>query len=110
MNEKLTGTLQENLLVLLAHNDQHGKVLANTVDTNLFQGDYQVIAERCVDYWRLYGQAPKTHTSDLLTDIIEDPEQKGRTQTLRRILLNMLQLSEGINSDYVLSESKNFPR
>lgn len=109
MQEHLSNALQENILVLLAYSEEHGKVVSSLVDSNLFEGDYCVIAERCVAYWRQHGEPPKNHTSDLVADIIEDPDNK-KAQTYRRILIMMLELSESINSAYVLQQLRTFTR
>ena len=109
MKEKLTGTLQENLLTLLAHDDSAGKIVAGMVSVELFEGEYRVVAERAIDYWQRHGQAPKVHASDLVADILEDRNNR-KAKTYQRILLAMLQLYEGINTEYVLSQLRTFSR
>ena len=101
---------QQNLLTLLCHSDEHGKVVANLVDANLFEGDYRIVAEKAIEYWRQQGQAPKSHTADLFDDIFDDP-QNCKAPTFRRILIAMLRLNdEGINAAYVLSQVNKFVR
>lgn len=107
--ERLNGTLQENLLTLLAHSDEHGKIVASLVDTSLFEGDYRVLAERCVDYWRTQKQAPKSHVDDLIAEILDDEHNK-RAPTFRRILVAMIELSESINAPYIISKLRAFIR
>lgn len=107
--EKLNGTLQENIITLLAHDDLHGKVIANIINPALFEGDYRVIAERCVDYWKRHGQAPKFHTDDLVADVLEDKSNR-RAQTYRRILGNMMELKDHINTGYVIEQITTFTR
>ena len=107
--DKMSLTLQENLLVLLAHSNEHGKIVANLLNPQLFEGDYRTIAERCVDYWARHKQAPRLHTPDLLADILEDKANK-KAATFRRILHSMLQLNEHVNSDYVLTQLRTFTK
>lgn len=102
-------TLQENIITLLAYDSENGKLIANLVDTNLFEGEYKTIAERCVNYWRKYGEPPKLHTADLFADILED-QQNRRASTFRRILVAMLELSESINTKYVIQQLRAFTR
>ncbi len=107
--EKLGGTLQENLITLLCHSDEHGKVVANFVDPSAFEGDYRVIAERAVDYWKRQGKSPGVHADDLVADIIEDKGDR-RGNNFRNILISMLQLSESINAEYVVKQLRTFVR
>lgn len=100
---------QENALSLLAHSDKYGKLVVDTVDPSLFEGDYREVAERCVGYWKQHGQAPKVHTYDLFADILEDSKNR-RASTFRSILADMSQLSEDINADYVIRELSAFVR
>src|ERR1700683_3246461 len=110
MNDTLNTTLQQNIITLLCHDDVNGKVVANLVAPELFEGDYRTIAEKAVAYWTQYKEAPKkAHTGDLVSDILQDPHNR-KAQTYRRILIDMLQLSESINAEYVLGQLRNFIR
>lgn len=109
MANRLTASLQENLITLLAHNDDSGGLVANLADAALFEGDYRVVAERLIDYWRKFRAAPKDHTPDLFAEIIEDKNNR-KAGTYRRILSNMLSLSAGINTVYVLDQLRTFTR
>ena len=109
MAEKISRTLMENIITLLCHNDEFGKIIVNQLTPDLFEGDYRVIAERAVDYWNQYQRAPKDHTPDLVADILEDKENR-RAPTYRRILVSMLELAEGINGPYVVNELSKFAR
>jgi hypothetical protein len=103
MVEKLTKSLAENAVTLLAHDDNYGKIVANLIDPSIFEGELRVIAERCVDFWRQNGSAPKAHTQDLVADILDDPANR-KAQTYRNILVSMLQLSEQINGNWVVKQ------
>lgn len=107
---RVTGALSENILTLLAHSDEFGKLIAGMVDPQLFEGELRVMAERIIDYWRQYQKAPgMQHTADLFADILEDPRNR-RASTYKRTLQAMLQLAPGINAQYVLSQIKIFVR
>jgi len=109
MTDALNRTLQESLLTLLCHDDAQGKIVADLIDPTLFEGEMRIIAERAVKYWREQGQAPKAHSDDIVADILEDSKNR-KAQTVRRILINMLQLSESINSGYVIDKLRKFTR
>lgn len=107
VSDRLPGSLQENLLTLLVHSDEHGRTVSNLVDPALFEGDYRIIAERATDYWKRYVRAPGPHMADLLSDILESKHDR-RAGTFRGILLDMLRLSESINAKYAIDSVRAF--
>lgn len=107
--EKITGAQQENLLTILAHDDKHGKIVARLANPDLFEGDYREIAERFIKYWKKHNTAPKAHAADLFGDILDD-KQNRRRKTYERVLRNIDQLIEGINTEYVMSTLRSFTR
>lgn len=108
-NDRLNGTLQENLITLLAHSNEHGKTISNLIESNLYEGEYRTVAERCIDYWRKYDCAPGIHTGDLFPEIEDRANRRGNT--FRRIVRSMASLWEaGINSDYVLNQATAYKR
>lgn len=105
-DDRLPMAQQENLLALLAHSDEHGRLIFRTIKPSVFEGDYQEIATRCFRFWEQHGQAPKAHTADLFADILEDKDNR-RAPLFRRTLISMFQAAEeeGINARYVLEEA-----
>ena len=99
--DKFALSLQEDLLTLLVHSDEHGKVVAKTIQPNLFEGDYRTIAEKALDFWQQYNSAPKQHIADLLSNILEDKNDR-RGPTYRRILIQMIEVKDQINVTFVL--------
>lgn len=97
------GPLQENLITLLAHDDNAGKMVGQLLNTNLMDGDYRLLAERLIDYRRRYGEAPKEHTGDVVADIITDPKNK-RAKSMKRTLQMMHELAPSVNRQYVLDQ------
>jgi replicative DNA helicase len=102
-------SLQQDLLTLLCHDDQNGKVVSKTVDATYFEGDYRVIADRALTFWRQHKVAPKLHIADLLSDILEDDADR-RGKTYRRILVSMMEMKDKINVDFVLRSMNQFIR
>lgn len=109
MTERFAISLQEDLIALLTHSDEHGSTVAKIVPVNLFEGDFRNIAEKAIGYWQQYNQAPKQHIADLLSDIIEDPNDR-RGQTYRRILIQMFEMKDAINAVFVLRSMQDFIR
>lgn len=107
--ERITGAQQENLLTLLAHDDKHGKIIAQSINPELFEGEYREFAERFVRYWKKYKKAPGVHAADLFSDVIEDKQNRKR-KTYERILRNMSQMIDGVNVDYVMQTLRTFTR
>lgn len=107
--ERLHNALSENLLTILGHDDEHGKLVANLIEPSLFEGDYRIFAERFIAYWKQHGKAPKYHVADLVADILEDPQNR-KAGTFRRIIASMIELSEHINTTYVLDQLTIFMR
>lgn len=107
--EKPHSFLMENIITLLCHDDEHGKIISNLVTPDLFEGDYKLLAERVLNYWKQYNQAPKVHVYDLLGDIFSDSANRQGI-TFRRILAGMAQLHPTVNAKYILSSIKSFVR
>lgn len=107
--EKFAISLQQDLITLLVHNDQHGRTVSKTVDPLLFEGDYRTIVDRALPFWQQYNQAPKQHIADLLSDILDDKKDR-RSQTYTRILVQMMEMKDQINTDFVLRSMTQFIR
>ena len=107
MTEKLAVSLQQDLLTLLVHDDQHGRTISKLVPAELFEGDYRTIAENAIDFWSAHDKAPKQHIVDLLANILEDKSDR-RAPTYRRILLQMYEVKDQINTEFVLGQADAF--
>lgn len=103
------GVLQENLLVLLAFDDDKAKIIRGAVSPDLFGGPYRLIAARLYDYIDRFKAAPKEHLADIMMDKLE--EKKGREGALYKdILGNIRDAAEGVNSEYIMSQLDVFIR
>jgi hypothetical protein len=101
--------LQENLISLLAYDDEVGRLISQLVNANLFEGEYRDIAEQCIRYWQRHQQAPKLHTTDLFAEIIDDPGNK-KAPTFQRIISQMAALHPTINKKYIVESVRTFTR
>jgi hypothetical protein len=106
MPETIARSLQENLITILAYDKTHGKVIAQMLDINLMEGDYRLIAERCIEYWRQYDTPPEDHLADLFADILEDKHNR-RGKVITRHLKAMIALSESMNTQYVMNQLRD---
>lgn len=107
--EKFALSLQQDLITLLVHSDDHGKTVARIINPNFFEGDYRNIADKALNFWQQHNKAPKQHIADLLSDILEDTQDR-RGQTYRRILVQMIEVKDQINVDFVLRSMDQFIR
>ena len=105
--EPLPENLQENLLTLLFHDNKVGKLIAETLDPNLFQGEARIFAERAVDYWREYKKAPGAHAPDLFDDVFNDPAHPRRKTYLRH-LQTMTELAPRMNRKFIRDQMQKF--
>lgn len=108
-DDRLTGSLQENLLAILAYDKSSGGIVANMLDTNVMEGEYRLLAERIIDYRRKFNEPPKEHTADLVDDIVGDKDNK-RARGMKRTLDGIYQIAPTINTDYVLDKLMKFDR
>lgn len=109
MAETLHRSLQENLITILAFDGTNGKLVSRMLELNLMEGDYRLIAERCITYWQEYDRPPGDHLADLFADILED-EHNRRGKVIKRHLKNMLALSTSINTKYVINQLSDHHR
>lgn len=91
----------QNLITILAHDPKHGKIVAQLIRPELFDGVLRNIAEKCVHFWKRYKTCPGVHTADLFSDILDKDDRTAKVY--RKVLRNMHLLSEGINTEYVIS-------
>lgn len=110
MSEVFTVSLMENLVTVLAYSEQHGRTVANTLDTKLLDSEFRTIAEACIDYWNKYDKPPADHTYDLLAHIIEDKGNR-RSKPILRIVKGMVALADsGLNAEYILHQVQSHNR
>lgn len=116
--EQLDGVDQENILTLLATNDEFCKVVVSNVALDLWSNEFmREVAVQCKNYIQEYGKAPGVnHLRDLLASAL-DPEDKkdskaaAKAELLGGILDNIERLVEtGYNPEYVVNCLQKFVR
>jgi hypothetical protein len=109
-NEALTESLQEAVLTALAFDVKHGALIAAQVNPEHFSGPYRDIATAVLNYRRRYHKPPgNTHLEQLFSAAQLDPGNKA-THALRRTLISLSQQAEGLNGEYVASQTQGFIR
>jgi putative DNA primase/helicase len=106
---KVRESMQQNLLAVVAFDDEHGQQVVDTVPVELFEGDYGRLAEQIYDYWREQRRAPGLSH---LVDLIEEIRVVGDShrELLHNIKFDMLLLYESPswNIKYVFGNLERF--
>jgi hypothetical protein len=106
MNENLTGSLQENLLVLLCFSDTAAPYLVNVLDPGLLDNTiYKTIAIQAIEFYIKFKEPAKDHIADLLQSHLDDPKtERVYSSTLNSLFENQ----DSVNETYVLSQITEF--
>jgi hypothetical protein len=108
--DRLHESSQQNLITLLCLDDEYGQLVAKLIDPSTFDGEYKEVAVRACAYWQEHKRAPgRAHVQDLVADIMADSANR-RASGMRRVIMNMLQLGEEINAQYVMNQLRLFAR
>jgi hypothetical protein len=108
----LPQAVAENVLTMLCLNREHGKLISELVTPQDFESEvHRTIATRAIQYWHKYKRPPgKSHTADLVSDILEDKDNRRRI-TYKAVLNGMLALNfEGVNAQYVIDTVRTLQR
>lgn len=108
MDDKLSNSLQENVLTLLCFDIETALLIRNCVTPNLFENHiYRKIVSKAIDYIDAYKQTPNEHLPDILEDELAEPKT---SQMYTDTLYQMHQLKEEINTKFVVSQLQSFIR
>lgn len=109
MADRLSVSLQENLLVLLTFSAKAAPLIRNAVDPNLFGNKiYREIVSRIYEYVDKYKKPPGDHLPDLLEDQVNG---KGpEAQQYADVLVAVGDQRSSLNEDYALSQLERFVR
>jgi energy-coupling factor transporter ATP-binding protein EcfA2 len=98
-------SLQESILATLLFSEKAG-VLAGLVEVKHFDDPYRNVASAALDYYSKFKKPPgRAHLDDLFAVQLAD-----RNSPVRRILLGLVDLVEGLNVEYVISRVQVFVR
>ncbi|MCK5235428.1 MAG: hypothetical protein KAR06_00470 [Deltaproteobacteria bacterium] len=108
--EKLSGSLQENLLTLLCFDEKNIPLIMNSVDVGLFESAiYREIASHAITFYQEFKKPVGDHLPDVLEDILDGKDTK-KADLYERVLKNLYAAQENINDEYVLGQLANFVR
>jgi len=107
MSERLSGSLQENLLTLSCYSKTAFQLVRNSVPVNLFTtSEYREIMKRVYAFIDQFRKPPRGHLSDLVEDLLDG--KKGRLY--RSIIEAAYKLKKNLHEDYILDQLDKFVR
>ena len=109
MEATLGESLEENLLILLAFDDEKSTLIRGTVDAALFTGQYRVIVAAIYKYIDRYKEAPKDHLPDILTDKLNS-DNKREARLYEDIVDSLYEAQDRGNSEFAMKNLENFIR
>lgn len=106
--DQLTGSLQENVLTLVASSDEFCKLVILNVPLELYSNKImRDLATQVYNYVHLYGVAPKEHLVDLVEDKLDGPDGEVMQHVLENI---QALLQAGFNKMFVVNQLSRFVR
>lgn len=106
----LSGSLQENILVLMCFDGEALPVLANSVPVDLFDSSiYREIATQALNYYHEFKKPINEHLPDVMEDTLNGKDKK-KGDLYKDTLRNLYDFKDDINSEYVLKQLSHFNR
>ncbi len=110
VDDRLSGALQENILVLLCFDDKNCKIVRAALTPKLFDSaPYRELAGHAIDFIDQYGETIKEHLPDQIEHILEGDDTR-KAETYRRLLENLFTAKDSVNGDYVIQQLHKFVR
>lgn len=109
-DERLSGALQENLLTLLCFDDLNCKIVRAALTPQHFESSvFKEVAGHALDFIDQYGETIKDHLPDHLEGILNGDDAR-KAEAYRRLVDNLFQSRDSINSDYIIKQLHKFVR
>ena len=108
--EKLSGALQENILVLLCFSEHFATIIRHALTPTLFESAvFRDIATHACDFIDLYGKPIAEHLPDSLEPILLGSDKRKAT-SYTRVIDNLFMAKEAVNGEYTVSKLSQFIR
>src|SRR3954469_2920024 len=108
--QRLSGSLQENVLVVLVFDDNFCHTVRAAVTHRTFESAvYREVAGAAIDYIDAYGEAIKEHLPDSLEHLLNG-DDKRKADAYERLLKNLFDAREHVNPKYIVDELQKFVR
>jgi hypothetical protein len=107
MAAELRGSLEENVMAALCHNEECANEIALMVTPEMFDSEgMKLLARRGLDYVHKYNAPPKQHMRDLFEKELRSESDSGRMY--RRIFDEIDRIGKDIQATYVLDQLTTF--
>lgn len=108
--ERLSGALQENILILLTYDKTYCKMVRASLTHRLFDSTvFREVAGIAIDFIDKYGEPVGDHLPDHLEHILKG-EDKRKATSYKRLIDNLYLAKDGVNGDFVVSQLHKFVR
>lgn len=109
MSDKISGSLQENLLTLLCFSPASAALIRNAVDVKLFSSPlYREVVGRVYAFLDAHKTPPGEHLPDLLEDILT--RRDAEAEIAERLVGSVLAMQGKVTEKYILSQLEGFIR
>lgn len=110
-DDRMSGSLQENILTLLCFGDDKTcKMVRASVTPHLFASTvYKEIAGHAIDFVDQYGESIKEHLPDHLESVLHGDDAR-KASTYKRALDNLFMSRDSVNAEYVVKQLHKFVR
>ncbi len=111
MQEYLMSSAQENLLTLLCFDKSTAPIIANVLQIEYFENEFfREIARHAISFYESFRDTPNEHIADLLESRINDAKNPRTGDVYKKIIMQLFENKENVNSKYVMSELMKFVR
>jgi len=108
-DDRLSGALAENILVLLCFSDE-AKMIRSCITPNLWESAvYRDVCAHACDFLDQFGEPIREHLPDALENILSGSD-KRKAQSYQRVVDNLFLSKDAINTTYVISKVHEFVR
>lgn len=108
--QRLSGSLQENVLTVLCFDDAHCQLVRAAVTIRTFESSlFREVAGAAIDYIDQYSEAIKDHLPDALEHLLKG-EDARKASAYERLLKNLYDARERVNGEYVVTQMQKFVR
>lgn len=109
-DNRLSGAMQENVLVLLVFDEKHAKIARGSLTVQHFESSViREVAGIALDFLDQFGRPVGDHLPDHLEHILKGDDER-KANSYRALLENLFGAREGLNGAYVLSQLHKFVR
>lgn len=109
-DDRMSGTLQENVLALLVFDKKHAHIVRSALTVQHFESHViREIAGVAIDYLDQFHEPVGQHLPDHFEGILNG-EDKRKAKSYRTVISGLMAVEGSINGEYVISQLNKFVR